>query len=183
MNQKKSGAVQIPSDEATKEQLALARQQGESLERALMTMIKDVADDGREMEVGPYLVGYAIEKAEGMYKKDDGGELVWQEPDKDNIHVEVSVRDAADGRFIPGLTIHARLVDSQGKDVGLHRQPYIWHPWLYHYGRNWHIARSGDYELEVRIEAPDFPRHDKKNGNRYADDVNVTFSGVKIKVE
>jgi hypothetical protein len=176
-------ASQIPSNEATKEQLQLATNQGKALEKALNEMIGNVADDGQEIKHGPYFIGYAIEKAEGMYKMDEDSKLVWHEPGEDNVHVEVSVRDAADGRFVPGLTIHARLIDSEGNDVGMHRQPYIWHPWLYHYGRNWHVAKSGDYDLEVRIQAPDFPRHDKKNGKRYGEDVTVMFSPVKIAVK
>jgi hypothetical protein len=70
-------------------------------------MITEVADMGEEKRAGPYLVGYAIEKAEGMYQPGDNGELVWHEPEEENLHLEVSVRDAADGRFIPELTIHA----------------------------------------------------------------------------
>jgi hypothetical protein len=180
MTLNKIGATQIPSEEATENQLELARRQGNALRSALDVMIGEVADDGQEIEHGPYLIGYAIEDAEGMYHRDDDGNLVWQEPGKENIHVEISVRDKADGRFIPYLDIHARLIDSEGKDVGLHRQPFVWHPWLYHYGRNWFIENGGDYTLEVRIKAPDFPRHDKKNGKRYSDDVEVTFSAVKI---
>ena len=176
-------ATQIPSEEANKEQLKLARGQGDALEKALNEMIGNVADDGQEIAHGPYRIGYAIEKAEGMYKMNDNGELVWHEPEEKNVHVEVSVRDAADGRFIPGLTVHDRLIDSEGNDVGMHQQPYIWHPWLYHYGRNWRIQNSGDYEMEVHIKAPDFPRHDKKNGKRYGEDVSVNFKPVKITVK
>lgn len=174
---------QLPSEEATTEELDLANQQGMAIGKALEHMITEVADDGQEKHHGPYLIGYAVEKAEGMYRMDENGELRWKEPAPENIHIEVSVRDAADGRFIPHLTVHARLTDSQGNDVGTHRQPFVWHPWVYHYGRNWYIPRSGDYELEVHIEAPDFPRHDKKNGKRYDEDVTVTFSPVKISPE
>lgn len=183
MNNNGMTATQIPSEEATKEQLQLARNQGQALEKALNEMIGNVADDGQEMEHGPYLIGYAIEKAEGMWHLNDDGELDFRKPEKENVHVEVSVRDAADGRFVPSLVVHARLIDSQGNDVGMHRQPFVWHPWLYHYGRNWHIEKSGDYDLEVRIQAPDFPRHDPKNGERYGEDVTVMFSPVKISVK
>jgi hypothetical protein len=175
-------AIQIPSDEATKLQLALARQQGETLGVALNLMLSGVAEDGQEIEKGPYLIGYAIEKAEGMYHRKDDGELVWREPGDDNIHIEVSVRDAADGRFIPYLDIQVRLIDRAGHEVGVHNQPFVWHPWLYHYGRNWRIEKGGDYTLEMNIKAPGFPRHDKKNGKRYTEDVEVSFSPVKIEL-
>ncbi|MCA9875651.1 MAG: iron transporter [Anaerolineales bacterium] len=169
------------SDEATKDELDLAREQGRELNKALNHMVSQVADDGQEKQVGDYLVSYAVEGAEGMYHLENG-ELVWRAPEKENIHVEVGVRDAADGRFVPNLVIHARLIDSQNNDVGYHRQPYVWHPWLYHYGRNWYVPEAGDYRLEIHIQAPDFPRHDKKNGRRYAKDVDVEFSPVKIEL-
>lgn len=57
---------------------------------------------------------------------------------------------------------------------------FLWHPWLYHYGRNWTVPRDGTYGLRVRIEPPDFPRHDKENGLRYREPVEVVFDGVHI---
>jgi hypothetical protein len=64
--------------------------------------------------------------------------------------------------------------------VGSHIQPFIWHPWLYHYGRNWQVPEAGDYTLRIRIEAPIFHRHDQKNGRRFAEEIEVEFSNVKI---
>ena len=173
----------VPSDEAKGKELAMARRQGEAFSEALNHMVGEVADDGQEMHAGPYLVGYAVERPEGMYMLDENGELFWHEPQDENVHLEISVRDAADGRFIPSLIIHARLVDSQGNDVGVHEQPFIWHPWLYHYGRNWRVPADGDYRLEVDIKAPTFPRHDKDNGRRYERDVLAEFPVVKIQTQ
>lgn len=168
------------SDEANQKQLEMARAQGDALQRALEHMTQQEAHDGAEKRAGDYLVGYAVEEAEGMYHLRDGA-LEWQEPQEENVHLEVSVRDAADGRFIPGLAVHATLVDEQGREVGTHRQPFLWHPWLYHYGRNWRVPGDGTYTLRVRIDVPDFPRHDKVNGRRYAEPVEVTFTDVAIK--
>lgn len=167
------------SDEATREELEMAKEQGRLAGKALNHMLTEVADDGREKSAGDYLVSYAVEEAEGMYQMRDG-ELQWQEPEDENVHVEVGVRDASDGRFVPGLKVHVRLYDSDGNEVGYHRQPFLWHPWLYHYGRNWQVPGDGEYRMEIHIEAPDFPRHDEKNGRRYAEDVQVEFAGVKI---
>src|SRR5205823_4373556 len=94
---------------------------------------------------------------------------------------EVSVRDGADGRFIPGLTVVATLIGPDGQEIGTHEQPFLWHPWLYHYGRNWHVPASGIYTLRIHIEAPEFHRHDKENGTRYAEPAEVEFRDVKIK--
>ncbi len=167
------------SDEAKKNQLEMARQQGEAYVKALKEMANKEADDGGEKRAGQYVVAYAVEKAEGMYRQQNG-ELRWTEPENENCHVEVSVRDAADNRFIPGLTVHVRLVDENGEEVGRHQQPFLWHPWLFHYGRNWEVPGAGAYRMEVHIAAPEFGRHDKKNGKRYAEDVEVTFDNVQI---
>ena len=169
-----------PSDEASEEGLELARAQGAALRRALDHMTEEVAHDGGTARAGDYLVAYAVEEAEGLWVRGDDGELRWQEPQEENVHVEVGVFDGADGRFVPGLTVEATLVGPDGQEVGTHRLPFLWHPWLHHYGRNWKVPGDGQYTLRVRIEAPDFPRHDQKNGQRYAGEVEVTFEDVQI---
>lgn len=166
------------SDEANQEQLKLAREQGRAYQDALRNMTKKEAQ-GAEQHVGDYKVGYAVEEAEGMYELRDGT-LQWSEPKDENLHVEIAVRDASDGRFIPGLAVQATLIGPDGKEVGTHEQPFLWHPWLYHYGRNWRVPGDGEYTLRVHIEAPRFGRHDKKNGKRYEKPVDVEFKGVKV---
>ena len=39
-----------------------------------------------------------------MYAWQDGG-LVWQEPEAENAHIEITVLDGSDKRFVPGLTV------------------------------------------------------------------------------
>jgi hypothetical protein len=73
-------------------------------------MIDEIVDGGDEIESGDYLVGYAMEKAEGMYTPRNG-KLEWQEPTDENIHIEISVRDKADGRLIPGLDVDVTVTD------------------------------------------------------------------------
>lgn len=53
------------------------------------------------------------------------GKLQWEEPQDENAHFEVPVRDGADGRFIPQLTVYATLVDSEGTEVGTHQQRFL----------------------------------------------------------
>jgi len=167
------------SEEANKHGLALAREAGAVFGSALQHMTRQVAQEGNEQRADDYLVGYAVEHAEGLYRWHDRN-LEWTEPDEENAHIEVSVRDGADGRFIPELEVFATLIDREGKEVGTHRQSYLWHPWLYHYGRNWKVPGDGRYTLRVRIEPPEFPRHDKVNGNRYTRRVEVEFRDVHI---
>ena len=168
------------SDEASTEQLELARAQGEAYGRALELMTGEVAHDGGQRRAGDYLVGYAVEQAEGMYRLADG-ELSWQQPRDENLHLEIAVRDAADGRFVPGLTVHATLITADGDEVGTHRQPLLWHPMLYHYGRNWRVPGDGRYRLRVRIDPPTFMRHDRINSRRFAEPVEVEFDNVQVR--
>jgi hypothetical protein len=167
------------SDEADPRQLELAREQGASYRRALEHMASVVADDGGIQPAGEYLVGYAVEEAEGMYEWADG-ELVWHDPDGENLHVEIAVCDGSDGRFVPGVTVTGTLVDPDGNEVGTHEHPMLWHPMLYHYGRNWTVPADGYYTLHVRIDPPTFMRHDEINGRRFAEPVETTFQNVKV---
>ncbi len=167
------------SEEASEEELHVARLQGDAYGRALEVMTTKVAHDGGEKRSGDYLVGYAVEEAEGMYRLED--DLVWQEPDEENVHLEVTVRDAADGRFVPGLRVEATLIDPSGDDVGSHEQPFLWHPMLYHYGRNWRVPGDGDYTLRVKVFPATFMRHDRINGRRFGELMEVEFTGVKVK--
>lgn len=169
-----------PSDEADKRGLELGRAEGEAFGRTLRHMLEDVADGGREIENGDYLIAYAVEKAEGMYAPRNGG-FEWQEPEDENIHIEVAVRDRADGRPIPGLDVDVTVIDRNGKEVGTHRHPLLWHPYLYHYGRNWVVPGDGIYTLRVRFPAPQFHRHDRKNGNRFSEGADVKFENVEMK--
>jgi hypothetical protein len=168
-----------PSDESTSKQLELARRQGDALQQAIDEMTQHEAHGG-EKRAGEYLVGFAVENAEGLWWPEDG-KLKWREPQQENAHLEIAVRDGEDGRLVPQLKVYLTLIDSAGRVVGTHEQPFLWHPWLNHYGRNWIVPAEGDYSVRVRIEAPLFPRHDKKNGCRFAEPVEVEFSGVHIK--
>jgi len=168
-----------PSDEATQPQLDLARDQGKAFNRALKAM-SEMDAHGQLRNVEDYLVGYEVESAEGMYFLNDG-QLQWNDPQQNNAHLEVVVCDANDGRFIPGLQVHARITDGGDREIISEDLRFLWHPWLYHYGRNIRIPGSGTYKLYVSIEAPDFPRHDRLNGHRYAHPVEVSFDKVTIK--
>jgi hypothetical protein len=168
------------TDEADARQLDLARAQGAAYGDALEHMAHTVADDGGEQGAGEYRIGYAVEKAEGMYER-TGENLHWREPDTENLHVEVSVRDRSDGRFVPCVRVLATLVGPDGEEIGTHEQPLVWHPMLYHYGRNWTVPADGRYVLRVRVEPPEFMRHDEVNGRRFTSPVEVEFRDVIVR--
>ncbi|GAA4429112.1 hypothetical protein GCM10023169_31030 [Georgenia halophila] len=167
------------SSEATKDQLDLALVQGRAYGDAVEHMVTRVAHDGGSEQVGPYEVGYAVEDAEGMYHLEDG-ELVWHNPQQENTHLEIVVRDAADGRFVPCLDVRVELVSPSGERLGPERQELVWHPMMYHYGKNWTVPEDGEYTVRVHIDPPSFMRHDEINGRRFAEPVEVELTGVKI---
>lgn len=161
------------SEESTKEQLAVAKKQGVAYGEALEAMDKE--SGAKVQRAGDYEIAVVIEEAEGMWVPKNGS-LEWEEPTDENCHVEVAVRDAADGRFIPALSVTVTLTAPDGSEVGTHEQPFLWHPWIYHYGRNWTVPGEGDYKVHVRVEPPTFSRHDHENGRRYTEPVEADFT-------
>ena len=167
------------SDEAAPHHHRMAQQQGDAYKTAVKHMAEKVAMIGAEAHVGEMIVALAIEPAEGMYEWNDGA-LEWLEPGEQNVHIEVSARDATDNRFIPGLKVHIRVIDGEGQPRADATLPMLWHPWLYHYGSNFTLPTGESLRVEIEIEAPQFPRHDEKNGMRYTEDMFVRFEDVEL---
>lgn len=167
-----------PSNEADEQQLQLAAEEGTVYAKAVLAMAEETGV--RLREAGDYVIGVAAEEAEGMYAPDGDGGLVWHEPEDANSHIEVAVADRADGRFVPGLDVTVEVTDADGRPSGRHRMPFLWHPFLYHYGHNWKVPGEGTYTVDVHIEPARFHRHDPVNGRRYGEPVHVRFEGVHI---
>ncbi|WP_135851386.1 iron transporter [Halorussus salinus] len=168
------------SDEVDQTQLDLAQRAGDAYQDALDYMAEEVAHTGGKRESGDYVVGFVQEEAEGMYVLQDEGRFAWVEPDDENCHLEVAVCDAADGRFVPECTVVATLTGEDGEEVGPTRLPLLWHPGLYHYGKNLDVPGDGTYTIDLRVEPPMFERHDEQNGDRYGESVAVTFEDVDV---
>ena len=105
------------TDEAAPHHHRMAQQQGDAYKTAVTHMAEKVAMTGGEAHVGEMIVALALEPAEGMYEWDEGA-LQWVEPGDQNVHIEVSARDATDNRFIPGLKVHVRVLDEERPDEG-----------------------------------------------------------------
>ena len=173
-------SAKTTSEEADQRQLDLARGEGEAYQRSLRYMVEEVAHTGAIQDAGDYVVGIAQEEAEGMYQLQDG-ELTFVEPSAENCHLEVAVADAADGRFVPYLSVTAELSNEDGETVGPVDLPFLWHPGLYHYGANLTVPGDGTYDVRVQIEPAGFGRHDRENGDRYDEAVEVQFEDVDVK--
>ncbi|MFI9008009.1 iron transporter [Actinosynnema sp. NPDC053489] len=167
-----------PSNEADPDQLDVARAEGAAYRRALEAMREE--SGAVVKQAGEYLVVLVQEDAEGMYELRDG-RLVWQEaPEDANGHLEIAVADAADGRFVPGLDVTV-TVSRGGEKVLDTRLPFLWHPFLHHYGTNFTMAGEGEHDVQVHIDPPTFMRHDPVNGKRFEHPVEVAFLGVPFK--
>lgn len=167
------------SDESSLIEIGVGKAEGLAYGTALQYLSKLEASDAGEKQVGDFLIAYSIEDAEGLYHMKDGI-LRWHDPVEENCHVEIAVRNAADGRFLPCLTIRATLTDEAGVTSGSYEMPFLWHPWVYHYGRNWNVPHDGKYRLSIHIDPPQFPRHDRNNGNRFTTAVETDFD-IEIK--
>jgi hypothetical protein len=86
--------------------LQLARQQGHAYQQALEYMTSQVAH-GSKKPAGDYIVGYAVEEAEGMYHL-QGGQLQWEEPSNANAHAERQRLQGGRGGSRPGPAAEAR---------------------------------------------------------------------------
>ncbi len=166
------------ADEQTQE--ARAHQQGDAY-RASYDMLME-EDKHAETEVDQYRITASFEPAEGMYEMDGDGKLHWMVPEKgENQHFEVIAQDRDDGRFIPGLEVRLRLLATDGRPVAATAVPFVWHPFVLHYGVNGTIPGEGDYLAEVTIKAPTFGRHDEVRGRRYERDVTVRLGPLHLK--
>jgi len=65
-----------PSDEANRKQLAIAQREGAAYQEGLRVMATEIADTGGIQQAGDYIVGFAQERAEGMYHLRGEGRLM-----------------------------------------------------------------------------------------------------------
>ena len=140
------------------------------------------APEGLEKKTsGDYEISYRVGPAKGLYEF-SAGKLEWKEPSEENVHLDLFVNDAVDGRFLPGLHIVATLLDSKGGQVSSNHLPFVWHPQENHYGSNVKVPQSGEYLLQVHVYPATFVRADKEQGKRFLADVHVSFENVRIDV-
>ena len=173
------GSQTATSDESSVTELTVGKLEGKAYGAALSYLTTMEASDSGHADVQDYVVAYSFEEAEGLYHMEDGA-LVWHEPEEENCHIEIAVRSASDGRFVPSLSVTATLRYPDGTEVCNFDLPFLWHPWVYHYNRNCVVPEDGRYYLKVEIAPPTFPRHDRVNGKRFAEPVSVDFE-VNIK--
>lgn len=161
------------------EKVNLRNAQGEAYQRALEYMQKETVN--ASVFIDDYIITVACEEAEGMYHNTEDGQTGWMIPHlEENQHLEVVIQDREDKRFIPNLKVHVKLVDAQGNLTEEKDVPFIWHPFLFHYGINWTIPKEGDYMAEVTVSYPSFHRHDENVGDRYKRTVTASVGPLHL---
>lgn len=190
-------ARQAPLSAAEEQETTLVRAQGDTYHQTTLAMYAQ-ATDGKDKALGEYHVGYAIEYAEAYWtfpEDGHGGQTARasQPPGKlrftsevetsseQNGHVEVAVLEARTGRFLPGLHVVGTLTEANGHSLGTQGIPFMWHPWLYHYGENWRVPGKGTYHLHVHAEAPPYRRYGRETGLALTSAIDTDFDDVTIR--
>jgi predicted AlkP superfamily pyrophosphatase or phosphodiesterase len=165
--------------ENTDLEIQLEKEQGEAYSKALELMKKETVH--QEVEINDFIITVLAHGAEGYYVTRLDGALEWRVPQpEENQHIEVVVRDKQDLRFIPDLSVSCRLFSSDGYLIDEKTQPFIWHPFLYHYGINWELPGRDNYTAEISIMEPIFGRHDRQKGKRYGENITIKIGPLPL---
>lgn len=176
------------STEANAVQLGRAAAEGNAVTREIDWVSRNQAVASGEVHAGQYVVAYLITPADDYYDMEAAqSDLPAHHTTvlPGSAHVGVVVRDAADGRLVPGLNVSVTLRADRGTGTGGTRSaslPYGWHPVLNRYGENV-VLPSNSFALSVRISMPRYARHDSVNGKRFGEDVVASFAHVSVPPE
>ena len=173
-----------PVSEWMETQTTLSRGAGNGFTHTLKLMYKQ-ANEGKDTVQGDYFIAFADEYSEGWWHYMDGKFMYMVQNDqggKTNAHIEIAVLDAATHRFLPDLNVSVTLYDKNKKKLGTKNEPFMWHPWLYHYGENWRIPATGkQYSVHVHADPPAYRRYGKTAGNQFAKPLDIDFTNLTVK--
>ncbi len=177
-------AQQTLASEFMEEQTALSKGAGAGYSNTLKVMFTQ-ANEGKDTVQGDYFIAFADEYSEGWWHYMNGKFMYMTQNDeggKTNAHIEIAVLNKSSRRFLPDLNVTVTLYDKNKKSLGTKSVPFMWHPWLYHYGENWRIPSSGkQYSAHVHVDAPPYKRYGKQWGNQFAVPVDIDFDNLTIK--
>lgn len=162
---------------------ALLKTRREVLEDTLKVMWKQ-ASSGEERRAGDMIVDSAIEYAEAFWRFSPEGTFRYtlenERSAKDNAHLEIAPRDPRTGRFLPAASVSVTLSGADGYRV-TDTLPLLWHSWLYHFGRNWRVPRSGHYRMDVTVRPDAIAHYGHATGSALFAPVQVTFPDLLVK--
>lgn len=145
---------------------------------AAITALWQQSASGAEQPSDDYFVAYAL----GDPAMRSGVKNLFEFSGKDNVQLELLVRDSRTGRLIPGLKPQASLTAADGKVYDPGELPLTSHSWLNHYGHSLRMPRKALYTLSVSFDAPGFRRWGRQSG-RFATSAAVEFDNVSLKPE
>ncbi|MBS1525516.1 MAG: iron transporter [Bacteroidetes bacterium] len=177
-NSKFKRPLSVPSNEATKKQLALAKAEGDAVDRCVNWLIKNPGEYAGTQNAGEYKVTWILSRPEGWYVYNDH-RVSWISPAHVNAHLWLFVQDGADHRIVPPLDISLAVLNSRGETLFETKLPYAWMPLINGYGNNIELPGNGDYTFSVKINPPSYHRHDPYNGDRFTDE---TYLQVPVAV-
>lgn len=164
------------------EAVNLAREEGEAIIRPLTSILHSAGTSGSQQRAGDYNVAVVVGAAKGAWRAQNR-KLSYDEPSI-NIgpvaHIDVSIRDATTGRFVPGLKVRLTILDSHRKEIDTYYMPFMWHPWMNHYGLNVPVPGNGRYTVRVRADAPAFRRYGSTALKKFNKPVDVSIRNVRF---
>lgn len=158
----------------------LSEREGNAVDRALYELLRRPDTEGEQVRSGEYRIAVVVTRTLGYWEVRDD-KLQFTQPAShvgSRVHIDVSIRDATTGRFIPDLDVRATIVDSRNRNIGDYELPMMWHPWFYHYGRNVIVAASGRYGIRVRAAAPAVRRYGSVALRKFNAPIDVLVRGL-----
>ncbi len=162
-------------NEANAEQLRHARIQGDAYAQAIAWERAGAAWSA-QVHAGDLLLSAATSAAEGGWDLTPDG-LRWTDPAPGRLHLRVFAQDAADGRVVPGATVHAGFVDASGRVVGTAELPAGIYPLTDAYGADVTVPAQAT-TLVVTVDPLPWRRHDPYNGDRYSTPTVAVFENL-----
>ncbi len=142
----------MPANGANAEAEHLAKEQGSADSAVLDWVLANSGPFKGDLRAGELRIAFTLTPAEGWWDKAAGDTLVWHEAPTRNAHLRIFVADPSDGRMVPGLTVHASLLDASGNEQSVPAD-FGWYPLLNAYGGNLMLDSDSSYTLRVTVEA------------------------------
>jgi uncharacterized protein involved in high-affinity Fe2+ transport len=162
--------------------IALASHEGEVMDVQIARALHDGEERGAETRRGDYKVAVLIQSVRGYWQMQHGT-ASYAAADTSvgpAAHLDVSIRDAATGRLVPDMNVRVTILNSRGKEIDTYAMPFMWHPWLDHYGLNVPVPGTGRYTIRVRADAPAFRRFGSSALRKFNKAVDVEVRGVRF---
>ena len=157
-----------------------SEREGGEVDRPLHELLRRPGTDGAQVRSGDYRIAVVVTRGHGYWEVHDE-KLSYRQPVSRAgrvMHIDVSIRDATTGRFIPDMHVQAAIVDSRNRTIGNYELPMTWHPWFYHYGQDVEVSGSERYAIRVRAEAPAVRRYGSVALRKFNRPINVLVRGI-----